>query len=281
MDTVVDPRMPAPALTPIQSPALTPIRAPTRRMIVKTVVSPEAQAEISAAERAAIEGALTLIGYPAPILEAPDAESTRAIANVQTIIKRPTTAAAKLKLRVQELPTDPMRPVPPLPTDATIRPGLDVAPITLPDGNNVAPAAPPPGFDLLGATVPPGRNFAPAAPPVGFDALGATVPPGHNVALASIATVATLPPSNKVEPARPPPNKVKPSAESAALVVLPKAPASATAAPAAKKKPGRGPRRALIALLAVVLAGVGVAIGALIKQQVTRPAQSVIIEVPR
>ena len=150
----------------VPEPALTPVRAPTRRFVVKTLVSPEAQAEIAAHQKAQRdhETAATIIGMAAPILPPPDianaqtiigmaapilppadlvkSPSGRSLDAVKTVVKRPKSNPPRIP--IQEMTTDPMRVAPaPLPND-TLRPSMAVpvnpAAPTLPPNNGIAPA---------------------------------------------------------------------------------------------------------------------------------------------
>ena len=72
-----------PHLPELPAPALTPVRAPTRRLVVKTDVSPEAAAAVAEFERReaarkSFENAQTIIGMAAPVLPRPASLDTAA-----------------------------------------------------------------------------------------------------------------------------------------------------------------------------------------------------------
>lgn len=227
------PRM-MPALPPLEDdapqPALTPVRQPTRRFVVKTAVSPEAaaavaafekaEAERRAAEKAAVErasrqlseltndgatliglpapqfaadpqaGQATIIGMPAPLL--PPAPLPRELATAQTIIKRPKSNPPRV--RIQDMPTDPARPAPPVPVpDAhlavTLPPNLHVAPAPLPPDTVPSDAKVPPAVNPLAATLPPNNKVAPAKPPPAPEVVALTAARRRRVVLALLAVV--------------------------------------------------------------------------------------------
>lgn len=254
-----------PHLPELPAPALTPVRAPTRRLVVKTDVSPEAAAAVAEFERReaarkSFENAQTIIGMAAPVLPRPasldtaatiigmaapiappsdlvKSPSNRSLDAVQTIVKRPKSNPPRVP--IQEMPTDPMRAAQPPLGGETIRPGQLVA----------APwqAAP---------TLPPGNGVAPFRPD------DPTLLPGTIAPLVDPQAV-TTPPSAKVPAAKPPTAQAKSKVDDLDVNW-----------PARQRR-----QRALWAFVAIAAIATGVGIGALIKRQLAAPAQSAIVEI--
>jgi hypothetical protein len=256
-----------PQVPELPEPALTPVRAPTRRLVVKTAVSPEAAAAVAdferkEAQRRAMENAQTLIGMAAPVIPRPGdlntaatiigmaapilppadlarSTSNRSLDAVQTIVKRPKSNPPRVP--IQEMPTDPMRAAQ-LPLGVggdTIRPGQLV-----------------PAFQA-GPTLVPGNGIAP------FGADDATLLPGTIAPLVDPQAI-TTPPNAKVPAAKPPAVAAKAKVDDLDVNW-----------PAKQRR-----QRGLWALVAVAAIATGVGLGALIKRQVAQPTQSAIVEIP-